>query len=264
MRSVELLRRGEVDCFLSGPLRTFDLAGKGVDPILASIVVVNHRCPFYLVGLGAGPKQPLEALPGCRIIVRRAAPPIRLLLRHLVRLAGIDVESITWVNATEGQTELEALTQGAGDYALLAEPEVEAVISSSRGHIAMNLPQEFGPLHFASVVAPRAFVDAKRELATLIVGSVQQAKEWMCRASSDKVAEALGDFTNEIPREELVGAIARGQRDGLWGGGPAMSRWHYEILRDAYTGEDPRLESVPFSAGVDNRIADELELRKPA
>jgi ABC-type nitrate/sulfonate/bicarbonate transport system substrate-binding protein len=262
-RSVELLRNGEIDCFLSGPLRTFDLAGKGVEPIMASIAVLNDRCPFYLIGSGPGDRRPLETLRGKRIILRRAAPPVKLLMYRLLRLAGIAPESIAWVNAREGQTELEALREGAGDFALLAEPEVEAVIAGGRGHIAVNLPQEFGPLQFASIVAPHGFIDRKPVLARALIGAVQEAKDWMSRAPAADVAGALAQVMPDTPAVHLTGAVARGQRDGMWAGGPALSRWHYEILRDAYTGEDSSLKPVSFSEGVDNRVAHEVAATRP-
>lgn len=263
-RAVDLVKNGEIDCFLSGPLRTFDLAGKGVEPIMASIAVLNDRCPFYLIGAGAGVQLPLEALQGKRIILRRAAPPVKLLMYRLVRLAGIDLDSIDWVSAREGQSELDALSEGLGDYALLAEPEVEAVLSSGRGHIALNLPQEFGPLQFAAVVAPRGFIDRKPRLARILVGAVQEAKLWMTRAPAAEVAQALAPFMPDTSPAQTAGSVARGQRDGMWAGGPALSRWHYEVLRDAYTGEDPQLKPVPFSDGVDNRIADEISATRSA
>jgi hypothetical protein len=216
-------------------------------------VVLNHRCPFYIVGLGSGGREPLEALSGRRVIAHRAAPPVKLLLRRLARVGGI--ENILWVDAPDGQTELEALSQGLGDYALLAEPEVEAVLSTSRGYIAVSLPEELGPLDYASVIAPLGFNDEQPDLARVIVASVQAAKEWMCRESADSVADALREFTSKIPRSDLVGSLERGQRNGIWAGGPAMARWHYECLQDAYTGEDPALQRVPFSKGVDNRVA---------
>lgn len=256
--SVELVQRGEIDCFLSGPLRTFDLAAKDVKPIMASISVLNHRVPFYLIGSGQAEPIAVEALRGRRIVLRRAAPPITLLMRRLVRMAGIDPSLVEWVLVPDGVTELEALGHGLGDYAILAEPEVEEVVSTGSGHIAINLPQVFGPMHFAAVVAPVGFIDRSPELARLLVKSVQNAKDWMTGAPAEEVADAIGVFMPETPKARIAGSVRRGQRDGMWSGGAAFSRWQFEILKDTYLGEDPHLRPVPFSDAVDNRAADAL------
>lgn len=254
-KAAGMLSEGETVCYVSGPLRTFSLAGRNIKPLMTSIAVVNHRCPFYLVGRGEGERREPEALRGCRIIRRRSAPPANLLLQRLCELAGLEGEAIIWVDTEDGMSEPDALMRGLGDFALMGEPEVEEIVASARGHIALSLPAEFGPLQFATILASRTFVDEEPGVAAALVGGVQEAKGWMCRAPAGEVADALGEFTPDVPREILVGAIRRGQTDRLWEGEPAMARWHYECLREIYTGKDPNLRPVEYSEGVDNRAA---------
>ena len=254
-RSIEMLTNGQAVCFVSGPLRTFALAGRNIKPLMASIAVVNHRCPFYLIGRGEGDRRELETLRGSRIIRRRTAPPVNLLMQHLFKMSGIGEEAVAWLDAPDGMSEPEALLRGVGDFALMAEPEVEEFVSSSRGHVALNLPDEFGPLQFATVLASKAFFDEEPDVAVAFVGCVQEAKKWMYRVSASEIADALSEFARDIPHETLVGAIRRGQADRLWVGELAMARWHYECLREIYIGEDPRLKPVNYSDGVDNRAA---------
>lgn len=261
-RPINMLLDGQLDILLTGPLRTFDLEARGVKPEGASLVVLNHRVPFYLMSPGPTQRLELEDLVGKRIILYGGSPPPNLLLRHLVRMAGIKMESIHWIEGISGDDQIRALEDGTGDLAMLSQPEVETLLEEGRGHIAMSLPELFGPLNFSTVVAPRSFIAARPEMAEMVVDVVQRAKEWMISHSVDELTAAFEPVASELPPRILRKIVARALAEQYWVGEPGISRWHYEWLKEAYCAESDRMKPVSFAAGVEDRYAHELRSRK--
>lgn len=262
-RPIREFLAGEIDCLLTGPLRTFDLEHRGIRPAVPSIVTINHKCPFYLVSRRPEPNLQLEGLQGKRVILYGGSPPPNLLLKHLVRIAGIGLDSIHWVEGIVGDAQIRALENGEGDYAILTQPEVELLVQESRAHVVLSLVDLFGPLHFSTVVTSRRFLEQHPSRARAIVRGVQRAKNWMAGQSVAKLSEFAAPLAPELDRGLLMRIVQRAVVDEYWVGGPAMPRWHYEWLKEAYTTESRFHKPVPFAAGVDNRFADELA-RNPA
>lgn len=257
-RPINMLLDGQLDVLLTGPLRTFDLEARGVKPQGASLVVLNHRVPFYLMSPEPTESLELEDLVGKRIILYGGSPPPNLLLRHLVRMAGIGMDSIHWIEGISGNDQIRALEDGTGDLAMLSQPEVETLLEGGRGHIAMSLPELFGPLNFSTVVAPRSFIDSRPEMAELVVDVVQKAKEWMISHSADEVTAAFEPVASDLPPTILRRIVARALVEQYWVGEPGISRWHYEWLKEAYCTESDRLKPVSYAAGVEDRFAHRL------
>ncbi len=257
-RPIRMFLGGELDCLLTGPLRTFDVENRGIKPAVPSIVVINHRVPFYLVGRKPEPGLQLEDLEGKRVILYGGSPPPNLLLKHLVRMAGIDLGAIHWLEGIVGDDQIRALEGGEGEYAMLTQPEVERLTMEGRGHIVLSLVDLFGPLHFSTVVSTRRFLDQHPDRARLIVRGVQRAKDWMEKQPVETLAELMAPLAPELPRNLLTAIVRRAAAEQYWVGGPSMARWHYEWLKEAYSTESKFHKPVPFDEGVDNRFADEV------
>lgn len=254
---IQKFLHGELDCLLTGPLRTFDLEHRGVRPPVPSIVTINHKCPFYLVGRKPEVDLQLEGLQGKRIILYGGSPPPNLLLKHLVRMTDIPYESIIWLDGIVGSDQVRALENGDGDYAVLTQPEVELLLTQGRGHIVLSLIHLFGPLHFSTVVASRTFLDKHPVRARGIARGVQRAKRWLSKHSLGQVIELVAPLAPELDRAVLARIIRRAINDEYWVGSASMPRWHYEWLKEAYSMESRSHKPVPFTDGVYNKFADE-------
>ncbi len=68
-RPIREFLAGELDCLLTGPLRTFDIEHRGIRPAVPSIVTINHKCPFYPVSRRPEAGLQLEGLQGKRVIL---------------------------------------------------------------------------------------------------------------------------------------------------------------------------------------------------
>jgi NitT/TauT family transport system substrate-binding protein len=249
---------GELDCLLTGPLRTFDIEHRGVRPAVPSIVTINHKCPFYLVGTKPEHGLQLEGLQGKRVILYGGSPPPNLLLKHLVRMTNIAPESIHWVEGIVGNDQIRALSDGVGDYALLTQPEVELLLTEGRGHIVLSLVELLGPLHFSTVVASRRFLDEHPIHARGITRGVQRAKRWMARQPIASLVDLAAPLAPQLDRGVLGRIIRRATVEEYWVGAAAMPRFHYEWLKKAYSTESSFHKPVEFTDGVYNRFADEL------
>lgn len=257
-RPIRQFLDGELDCLLTGPLRTFDLEHRGVRPPVPSIVTINHKCPFYLVGRRPEARLQLESLQGKRVILYGGSPPPNLLLKHLVRMAGIGLDSIHWLEGIVGDDQIRALEREEGDYAVLTQPEVERLLEEGHGHIVLSLVDLFGPLHFSTVVASRRFLDRHPSRARSIAAGVQRAKDWIARQSVETLTDVAAPLVPDMDRRLLASILRRAMADEYWVGGPSMPRWHYEWLKEAYSSESKFHKPVAFADGVDNRFADEL------
>lgn len=255
---IQRFLRGELDCLLTGPLRTFDLEYRGVRPPVPSIVTINHKCPFYLIGREPEVSLQLEGLQGKRIILYGGSPPPNLLLKHLIRMTDIPYQSITWLEGITGSDQIRALENGDGDYAVLTQPEVELLLMQGRGHIVLSFVDLFGPLHFSTVVASRSFLDKHSMAAGGIAHGVQRAKRWLSRRSVGEIVDLVAPLAPELHRPVLEKIIRRAIAEEYWVGSASMPRWHYEWLKEAYSMESSSHKRVPFTDGVCNSFADEV------
>src|SRR5919108_6535035 len=129
------LLTGEADLGLSGPIRGLDLAEQGGRDRIISILQVNSRDGFFVLGRGPQPRFQWADLIGCRLILFAEAPTPWLCLQQVLRNYGVDIGAIQLITDLPTPQAVEAFRRGEADYLEQGQPAVEMLVNTGRASI---------------------------------------------------------------------------------------------------------------------------------
>src|SRR5215813_5778084 len=110
------LLTGQADLGLSGSIRGLDLAEKGSRDRIISIIQVNNRDGFFVLGRGPQPRFQWADLMGSRYILFAEAETPWLCLQQVLRNYGIDISAIKLIADVPTPQAVEMFLRGEADY----------------------------------------------------------------------------------------------------------------------------------------------------
>ncbi len=255
-RAEAALAGSEVDVVWMGPIRVMKHHDENPGSPLVAFAEVVCRDPFSLVGARPNPGFRLADLAGRRFASVSEVPTPWLCLEQDLRDAGIDPARFDRVIGRSMAENVAALGDGSLDVAQLFEPFVEEAVGQG-GHVWLPASAR-GRTSYTVFVTNRARLAADPEPFRRMTRAIQRTQRWVASQPSEALAAAIADYFPALDRGVLARALARYQRQGVWGSDPLLPEAGFDRLRRALLGSGFLSRAVPFAECVDNRLAEQV------
>jgi NitT/TauT family transport system substrate-binding protein len=219
-----LLRNGEADIALTGPMRCLVAADRGESNIPLSFIEVNSRDGFMLLARHLTGGFNWNDLPGSTVLTFREPPTPWMCLLRVLREQGIDPASVDISVDRPIDEALAAFQDGYGDYIELPEPLAELLISQGIAHLATPMGTWAGTIPYSSFVAAPDFLRGKRDFALRFTRAVYSAQRHLAEMGSGEVARLVSPYLSGVPEAVLVAGIDRYRAQATWASDPLLRR----------------------------------------
>jgi NitT/TauT family transport system substrate-binding protein len=250
-----MLLRGEADLGLSGPIRTLELAERGSGARLISLIEVNSRDGFFLLGHGPQPRFQWADLLGSRLILFAEAPTPWLCLQQVLRRYGIDRGGITLIADLPTDQAVAAFLRGEADYLEQGQPAVERLVYSGRAAIVASEGEAVGPVPFSAYLTTPEFAAARADLLHRFARAFYRAQRWLAQHSADEIAQLIAPSFPDVEPHIRTRAIARYLQHDTWAKAPLLREDGFRYLQDILIGGGFISRRYPYVEHVDVEFA---------
>ncbi len=257
--TIEQVKRGAIDAQWGGPMRVLKDHDRSHDGAsagggsLVSFAEVVWRDPFYVVGREKRHSFGLNDLAAMRLGVVSEVPTPWQCLRADLEDARVDTAAMRSAGRlVEGLTmaqQLEALTAGRLDAALLFEPYVSQALEEGKGHI-LYAASTRGPCAYTAFICSRATAKRKREELAALTRATQAMLDWVAKEGPDKLARVTEAFFPSVPPALFRASLARYHAAGVWSRTTKLSEAGFERLAYSLQAGGLIARRAPYSECV--------------
>jgi NitT/TauT family transport system substrate-binding protein len=245
---------GAVDVIWAGPMRVM----KHHDTIPGSPLVcfaeIVCRDPFSIVGRRPNPNFRLADLASMRFATVSEVPTPWLCLQEDLRQAGVEPDGLDRVANSSMIENLTALREDRLDAAQFFEPVVEEAIAAQIGHL-WHAASSRGRTTYTAFVTTRKRLVSSREPLLRMVRAIFRTQQWIRARSAQEIGAAIASFFPTLDRGVLVRALARYQRQLVWGRDPVLPEDGFDRLRQSLLSSGFIRQPVAYEACIDNSLA---------
>jgi NitT/TauT family transport system substrate-binding protein len=249
------LLRGEADLGLSGSIRTLELADKGRHERLISILEVNSRDGFFVLGRGPQPRFQWADLVGSRFILFAEAPTPWLCLQHVLRNYGVDIDGITLITDLPTAQAVAMFLRGEADYLEQGQPVVERLVHSGRASVVASEGEAVGTLPFSAYLTTLAYASSHAEVLRRFARALYRAQQWIAQHSAEEVAQLIAPSFPDIEPEIRTRAVARYLQQHTWAREPLLREEGFNYLQDILIGGGFISKRYPYTEHVNAEFA---------
>jgi NitT/TauT family transport system substrate-binding protein len=135
--------------------------------------------------------------------------------------AGLDPAAIAGNRVRPMARNLAAYRRRTVDVVQVFEPYADQLVSEGRGHVWHRF-SERGDCAYTTFYATRRFTRARREACRRLVRGMARAQKALFAATPAALADAVGSFLPNVPREALARIIGAYRASGLWAKTPEL------------------------------------------
>jgi NitT/TauT family transport system substrate-binding protein len=230
------LLRGEADLGLSGSIRTLELAEKGSRERLISIIEVNSRDGFFVLGRGPQPRFQWADLVGSRFILFAEAPTPWLCLQEVLRNYGVDIGAIQLITDLPTPQAVEAFRRGEADYLEQGQPTVEMLVNTGRASIVASEGEAVGELPFSAYLTTPGFAADHADLLRRFTRAFYRAQQWIVQHSAEEISQLIAPPFPDVEPAIRTRAIARYLQQHTWATDPLLREEGFNYLQDILVG----------------------------
>jgi NitT/TauT family transport system substrate-binding protein len=230
------LLRGEADLGLSGSIRTLELAEKGSRERLISIIEVNSRDGFFVLGRGPQPRFQWADLVGSRFILFAEAPTPWLCLQEVLRNYGVDIGAIQLITDLPTPQAVEAFRRGEADYLEQGQPTVEMLVNTGRASIVASEGEAVGALPFSAYLTTPGFAADHADLLRRFTRAFYRAQQWIVQHSAEEISQLIAPPFPDVEPAIRTRAIARYLQQHTWATDPLLREEGFNYLQDILVG----------------------------
>lgn len=249
------LLRGEADLGLSGSIRTLELAEKGGRDRLISILEVNSRNGFFLLGRGPQPRFQWADLVGSRFILFSEAPTPWLCLQQVLRNYGVDIGRIELISDLPTAQAVEAFLRGEADYLEQGQPTVERLVHTGRASIVASEGEAVGPVPFSAYLTTPALAASQDDVLRRFARAFYRAQRWMTQHSAEDISQLIAPSFPDIEPDIRTRVVARYLRQDTWAKDPLLREDGFHYLQDILIGGGFISKRYPYAEHVDVQFA---------
>lgn len=245
---------GTVDVGWGGPMRVMETYQLRPDCDLVCFAEVVTRDPFFVLGRAPRSGFTLADLIGPKIGTVSEVPTPWLCLQQDLREAGLDPEKLDRVSDRNMADNLAALCAGEVDAMQCFEPVVEQALGAAAGHLWYEAASR-GRTTYTAFVTTRDRLDREAEALLRMVRAIRRTQQWIAVQPAAEIAAAIGAYFPALDPGVLGRALARYQRQQVWGGDPVLPEDGFSRLRRSLVSGGFVRHPPDFAVCVDNRLA---------
>jgi NitT/TauT family transport system substrate-binding protein len=249
------LLSGEVDLGLSGSIRTLELAEKGSPDRLISVLEVNSRDGFFLLGRGPQPRFQWADLVGSRLILFSEAPTPWLCLQQVLRNYGVDIGRIELIPDLPTAQAVEAFLRGEADYLEQGQPAVERLVQTGRASVVASEGEAVGPVPFSAYLTTPTFASTQADVLRRFARAFYRAQQWMAQHSAEDISQLIAPSFPDIEPDIRRRVVARYLRQDTWAKDPLLRQEGFDYLQDILIGGGFINKRYPYTEHVDVQFA---------
>jgi NitT/TauT family transport system substrate-binding protein len=249
------LLRGEADLGLSGSIRTLELAEKGSRERLISIIEVNSRDGFFVLGRGPQPRFQWADLVGSRFILFAEAPTPWLCLQEVLRNYGVDIGAIQLITDLPTPQAVEAFRRGEADYLEQGQPTVEMLVNTGRASIVASEGEAVGELPFSAYLTTPGFAADHADLLRRFTRAFYRAQQWIVQHSAEEISQLIAPPFPDVEPAIRTRAIARYLQQHTWATDPLLREEGFNYLQDILVGGGFISKRYPYAEHVNAEFA---------
>jgi NitT/TauT family transport system substrate-binding protein len=253
-RTATALLDGSVDVSWGGPMRV--MMHHDADPRcpLVCFGQVVARDPFLLVGRTRKSAFRWHDLAGLRVAPAGDVPTPWMTFQDDLQRAGLDPAAIAGRRVRPMARNLEAFLREAVDVVQVFEPYADRLVSEGRGHVWHRF-SERGDIAYTTFYATRRFTRARREACRRLVRGIARAQAELFAATPRSLADAVGGFLPDVPREALARIIGAYRASGLWAATPELPPAPFLRLKAALVSGGLIRSDPPYERIVDAELS---------
>jgi NitT/TauT family transport system substrate-binding protein len=249
------LLTGEADLGLSGSIRGLDLAEKGSRDRIISVIQVNSRDGFFVLGRGPQPRFQWADLMGSRFILFAEAETPWLCLQQVLRNYGIDIGAIRLITEVPTAQAVEMFLRGEADYLEQGQPVVERLVHSGRASVVASEGEAVGPLPFSAYLTTPAYAMSHAEVLQRFTAAFYHAQQWIAQHSAAEISQLIAPSFPEIDPEVRTRAVARYLAQETWSRDPLLREEGFNYLQDILIGGGFLSKRYPYTEHVNTEFA---------
>jgi NitT/TauT family transport system substrate-binding protein len=249
------LLTGEADLGLSGSIRGLDLAEKGSRDRIISIIQVNSRDGFFVVGRGPQPRFQWADLMGSRFILFAEAETPWLCLQQVLRNYGIDIGAIKLITEVPTAQAVEMFLRGEADYLEQGQPVVEQLVHSGRGSVVASEGEAVGALPFSAYLTTPAYAASHGDVLRRFTRAFYRAQQWTTQHSAAEISQLIAPSFADIEPEIRTRAVGRYLAQETWSRDPLLREDGFSYLQDILIGGGYISKRYPYAEHVKTEFA---------
>jgi NitT/TauT family transport system substrate-binding protein len=249
------LLSGEADLGLSGSIRTLELAEQGRGGRLISILEVNSRDGFFVLGRGPQPRFQWADLLGSRFILFAEAPTPWLCLQQVLRNYGIDVGAVTLITDVPTAQAVEMFLRGEADYLEQGQPVVERLVRTGRASVVASEGEAVGPLPFSAYLTTLAYAAGHADVLHRFARAFYRAQQWVAQHSAEEISQLIAPAFPDLEPEIRTRAVARYLQQHTWARDPLLREEGFDYLQDILIGGGFISQRYPYAEHVNTEFA---------
>ena len=215
---------GSVHVTQSAPAQGFLALEQGKKPPAVHFAQINEKDGFFLAGRTADKAFTWDKLEGKKLIVDHGGQPMAM-FKYACFKKGIDVKSLSLIDAGSTEKMIAAFRKGDGDYIHLQGPGPQQLEHDRVGHVVAALADASGTCAFSSLAATREWLGT--DMAKRFTRAYRKARAWLIATPAAEVAKAEAPFFKDVDLPVLTNTIATYQKLGNW-------TPHIEITKPAF------------------------------
>jgi NitT/TauT family transport system substrate-binding protein len=249
------LLSGAADLGLSGSIRALALAEKGSRDRLISIIEVNSRDGFFVLGRGPQPRFQWADLMGSRLILFAEAETPWLCLQQVLRNYGIDIDGIKLITDVPTAQAVEMFLRGQADYLEQGQPVVERLVHTGRASVVASEGEAVGALPFSAYLTTPAYATGHADVLYRFTRAFYRAQQWMAQHAAEEISELIAPSFPDIEPDLRTRAVARYLQQNTWAKDPLLREAGFDYLQDILIGGGFISRRYPYAEQVSAEFA---------
>lgn len=244
------LNQGAADIVQSGIMRGIIALDWGAESVPPHIAKINSRDGFFLLRQPSDHPFDWSDLSGSRVIPLSFSPMPWASLQFALKNHSIDLNSLVLLHGLTHDQALKAFCDGKADFIHVPEPNASNLIDSGAADLAVALGPENGHVAYSSFATTNHLLEHHPDTMQSFVRGFGKGLEWINASHQSDIADAIGPFFDEIPKDLLVKSVARYKEQGTWSSDPMLREDEFYRQQDILISAGLVKAQQPYSKVV--------------
>jgi len=249
------LLSGAMHLGLSGPLWSLELAEEGRGGQLVSIIEMNSRDGFFLLGREAQPSFQWRDLMGKRLIRFAEVPTPWMCLQQVLRQAGVMPQAVHVRDDLITAEAVSAFKRGEADYLQQGQPVVERLVREGHGVVIAAQGDAVGAIPFSTYLTTPAVIQQHGEVLHRFTRAVYRAQQWLAQHTASEIARLIAPSFPDLSEGLCSQIVERYLRQQTWAYDPLIRPAGFDRLQEIFLAAGHLTRRYAYREHVDVSFA---------